>query len=156
MRNGTSTASGVRGRRPIRVIVADDQEPVRHGLEVLLEALGDIEVVAKAADGAEAVRLAADLGPDLVLMDCRMPILDGLDATRQLKHRSPEISVLMLSMYPDLRTEALAAGADGFLLKGGSGAELVDKIDRTIRKKRRRRKRSPRGRAPRARSTKEG
>lgn len=141
-RNRTSTVSGVRSRRPIRVIVADDQEFVRRGLEILLEALGEIEVVARAADGASAVRQAGALEPDLVVMDCRMPILDGLEATRLLKGRSPGISILALSMYPDLRNAALAAGADAFVLKGGPGSELVDTIYRVLADTHRQRVRS--------------
>ena len=114
------------------MIVADDQEAVRRGLEALLEAYGDIEVVAKAGDGAEAVRLAENLHPDLVLMDCRMPNFDGFEATRMLKELSPEIAVLSLSMYADLREQALAAGADSFVVKGAPGSHLVEEIYRTV------------------------
>lgn len=135
MVNRAATAPGPGPHRPIRILIADDQELVRRGLEALLEVYGEIEVVAKAVDGVEAVRLAKSLHPDLVLMDCRMPIVDGLGATRILKECRPEIAVLALSMDPELKEAAMAAGADSFVAKGGPGAELVGEIRRAAESK---------------------
>ena len=103
----------------IRVLVADDQELVRTGFRVILETEGDIEVVAEAADGEEAVRQAALTRPDVVLMDVRMPVLDGLAATERILGRPDPPTVVVLTTFD--RTEyvfrALRAGAAGFLLK---------------------------------------
>ncbi len=87
-----------------------------------------VEVVAEAADGREAVRLVEERRPAVVLMDARMPVLDGLEATRLIKGRWPEVKVVVLSMYSDYRAGALAAGADAFLVKGCPAEVLLGTI----------------------------
>jgi DNA-binding NarL/FixJ family response regulator len=110
----------------IRVVVADDHQIVRDGLKALLGALDGIEVVGLAADGVDAVHLVEETGPDVVVMDIQMPRLDGLEATRRITARHPQIRVVMLTMNEDDETvlAAIRGGASGYLLKG-SGAEEV-------------------------------
>ena len=114
----------------VRVLIADDQELVRTGFRMILKAEPDIDVVGEAADGAEAVDLARRLRADVVLMDIRMPVVDGLEATRRLLAASPETRVLILTTF-DLNEyvyEALRAGASGFLLKDAPAAQLVTAV----------------------------
>ena len=87
-----------------------------------------IEIVGEAADGREAVRLVEQCQPDVVLMDLRMPVIDGLEATRTIKGRWPQVKVIVLTMYPSHQPEALAAGADVFLVKGCTTEELFQAI----------------------------
>jgi DNA-binding NarL/FixJ family response regulator len=114
----------------IRVVVADDQGMVRSGFSVLLNAQPDIEVIGEAVNGQEAVEQAAALSPDVILMDVRMPVLDGLQATRQItaKPDPPKILVLTTFDLDDYVYEALRAGASGFLLKDASANELADAV----------------------------
>jgi DNA-binding NarL/FixJ family response regulator len=107
-------------QRPIRVLVVDDQPAARQGLSALLELVPDIEVVGQAANGQEALQLVAEKQPDVVLMDIQMPLLDGLETTRQIKHQGLQVRVIVLTVLATHRVEALAAGADAFLLKGGA------------------------------------
>ncbi|HEY0248423.1 MAG TPA: response regulator transcription factor [Gryllotalpicola sp.] len=111
----------------IRVLVADDQAIVRDGLVTVLELLPDIVVVGQAADGEEAVALAARLAPDVVLMDLRMPVLDGAAATERVVARHPSTAVLVLTTYADDASilSALKAGARGYLTKDAGRAELA-------------------------------
>jgi DNA-binding NarL/FixJ family response regulator len=111
---------------PIRVLIADDQRVVREGLATLLGLLPEVEVVGSASDGHEAVVLAADLLPDIVLMDLRMPRCDGVEATRLLRGRVPNTKVVVLTTYADDRSviDALRAGARGYLTKDAGGAEI--------------------------------
>jgi DNA-binding NarL/FixJ family response regulator len=111
---------------PIRVLIADDQRVVREGLATLLGLLPEVEVVGSASDGHEAVVLAADLLPDIVLMDLRMPRCDGVEATRLLRGRVPNTKVIVLTTYADDRSviDALRAGARGYLTKDAGGAEI--------------------------------
>ena len=104
---------------PIRVVVADDQELVRTGFGMILDAQPDIEVVAEAADGAQAVEAVREHRPDVLLLDVRMPVMDGLEAARQVCARYPETKVIMLTTFDvdDYVFDALYAGASGFLLK---------------------------------------
>jgi DNA-binding NarL/FixJ family response regulator len=110
----------------IRVLIADDQRVVREGLVTLLGLLDGIEVVGAAADGEEAVELAIVLHADVVLMDLRMPRLDGVDATRRLRDTDPSIKVLVLTTYADDRSviDALRAGARGYLTKDAGAEEI--------------------------------
>lgn len=104
---------------PIRVLIADDQRVVREGLTMVLGLLHDVDVVGTASDGNEAVALAAELHPDVILMDLRMPRCDGAEATRLLREREPGIKVVILTTYADDRSvlDALRAGARGYLTK---------------------------------------
>jgi DNA-binding NarL/FixJ family response regulator len=114
----------------IRILIADDQELVRTGFRVVLEAASDLEVVGEAADGLIALEAAATLRPDVVLMDIRMPNLDGIEATRRLTAGDDPPRVLILTTFDldDYVHDAVRAGASGFLLKDVRPAELVDAI----------------------------
>lgn len=111
----------------IRVMVADDHPVVRDGLRALFEQLPDMELVAEAADGAEAVRAAVTEHPDVVIMDLGMPGMDGFEAAREITKVAPDVGVLVLTMTEDERTlsRALRAGAKGYLLKGATKDEIV-------------------------------
>ncbi|KQR47979.1 LuxR family transcriptional regulator [Microbacterium sp. Leaf161] len=117
----------------IRVLIADDQELVRYGLRLVLEAEDDIHVVGEVSDGASAIDAAIALGPDVILMDVRMPGKDGIEATHDLTARLPRTRVLVLTTYDldEFAFGALRAGAAGFLLKNTRPAELVAAI-RTV------------------------
>lgn len=117
----------------IRVLIVDDQRLVRAGLRMLCESTVDLDVVGEAADGAQAVRSAAELAPDVILMDLRMPGLDGTAATRLIVSARSESKVLALTTFDDDEHlyPALAAGVSGFLVKDTSPAELLDAIRRT-------------------------
>ena len=110
----------------IRVLIADDQRVVREGLATILGLLPDVEVIAAAADGEDAIALAAEHRPDAVLMDLRMPRCDGVEATRRMRAHDPDIKVLMLTTYADDRSviEALRAGARGYLTKDAGADEI--------------------------------
>ncbi|APZ10141.1 response regulator [Acidipropionibacterium acidipropionici] len=112
---------------PIRLLLADDQEMVRVGFRMVLDAQSDMTVVGEAADGAEAVGLAGKLYPNVVLMDIRMPRMDGLAATRQIIDADPATRVLVLTTFDldEYVHAALRAGAAGFLLKDAGPAELL-------------------------------
>jgi NarL family two-component system response regulator YdfI len=114
----------------IRVLIADDHMVVREGLRTVLEVAGDIELVGEATDGAEAVRLAAEVTPDVVLMDLRMPNVDGIEALRQIRADYPEIEVVILTTYDDddLIVQGLRAGARGYLLKDAGREALFEAI----------------------------
>jgi DNA-binding NarL/FixJ family response regulator len=114
----------------IRVLIADDQAMVREGLSVLLGAQPDIEVAGEAADGEEAVRQTAVLRPDVVLMDIRMPVLNGLEATRRIAAGPDAARVLVLTTFDldEYVYEALRAGASGFLLKDASAGKLAEAV----------------------------
>ena len=111
---------------PVRVMVVDDQALVREGLMTLLAAATDIAPVAAAADGEEAVRLAARHRPDVILMDLRMPVLDGVEATRQIRAARPETEIVVLTTHADEASilDALHAGARGYLTKDAGIAEI--------------------------------
>ena len=112
---------------PIRVLIADDQALMRDGFRMILDAQDDIEVVGEAIDGADAIRQFDELAPDVVVMDVRMPTMDGIEATRRLTALEPPARVLILTTFDldDYVYEALRAGASGFLLKDRPPEELV-------------------------------
>ena len=116
----------------VRVVIADDQQLVRAGFRLILERQSDVEVVGEAADGAEAVSLVRQTTPDVVLMDIRMPDLDGIEATRRIRSdpEAAQVSVIMLTTFDmdEYVYEALRAGANGFLLKDLPPEQLVDAV----------------------------
>jgi DNA-binding NarL/FixJ family response regulator len=120
--------------QPVRVLVADDQRVVREGLAMLLGVLPDVEVVGSACDGIEAVAMAADLLPDTVLMDLRMPRCDGVEATRLLRERVPQTKVVVLTTYTDDRSviDALRACARGYLTKDAGRAEICHALRQVL------------------------
>lgn len=115
------------GARVVRVVVADDQAVVREGIVMLLGLLAGVEVVGSARDGEEAVALTAELAPDVVLMDLRMPRCDGVEATRRIRERHPGTEIVVLTTYADDDSlfPALRAGARGYLTKDAGGEEIV-------------------------------
>lgn len=119
---------------PIRVLISDDHTILRSGLKMLLNAESDIEVVGEATTGEEAIRLAEQLHPDLVLMDISMPGMGGIDATAEIKRQHPEVRVLMLTMHENeaylFRT--IKAGGSGYVLKKAADTELIDAIHQVM------------------------
>lgn len=114
----------------IRLLIVDDHSVVRRGLETLLGTFADIEIVGTAADGIEAVQLAAERHPDIILMDLSMPNLDGFEATRQILAANPKIRIVALTSFSEQRKvfDAISSGAIGYLLKDSTPAELVDGV----------------------------
>lgn len=119
-----------RGVEAVRILIADDHPVFRDGLRALVGSLPWAELVGEAASGEEAVERAAAVQPDVVLMDLRMPELDGIEATRRIVHTSPHVAVLVLTMFEDDEAvfAAMRAGARGYLLKGADQAEIVRAI----------------------------
>ncbi|MBW3626373.1 MAG: response regulator transcription factor [Actinobacteria bacterium] len=113
----------------VRVLLADDHKILREGLRRSLEAQG-LDVVGEAADGEEAIEMAEDLRPDVVLMDVTMPVLDGVEATRRIRQRLPEVRVVVLTMHADETTmaRAIRVGADGYLVKDCSSDEIAEAL----------------------------
>ena len=122
---------------PITVLIVDDHAVVRHGIRALLEAEGDFLVVGEVGSGGEAVLLAADLAPDVVLMDLLMPEMNGIEATRLLKQRSPYSQVIVLTSYHEDEHifPAMRAGALSYLLKGVGLEELTEAVRKAARGK---------------------
>jgi DNA-binding NarL/FixJ family response regulator len=122
------------GRKPARVVVADDQTVVREGIVMLLGLLPGIEVVGAAGDGDEAVALVAELAPDVVLMDLRMPRCDGVEATRRIRAEHPGTQVVVLTTFADDESlfPALRAGARGYLTKDAGGEEIVRAVESVL------------------------
>lgn len=122
------------GRKPARVLVVDDQTVVREGIVMLLGLLPGIEVVGAAGDGYEAVDRVAELAPDVVLMDLRMPRCDGVEATRRIRAAYPGTQVVVLTTYADDDSlfPALKAGARGYLTKDAGGDEIVRAVESVL------------------------
>jgi DNA-binding NarL/FixJ family response regulator len=120
---------GTETKGPLSLVIADDHTMLREGLRRSLEARG-IDVLGEAGDGAEAVRLALDLKPDVILMDVSMPGMDGVEATRQIRQQIPDASIVMLTMHADhvVLVRALRAGASGYLVKDCTTDEIVNTI----------------------------
>ena len=123
---GTGALDGVKRR----VLIVDDNPQVRQELRTLLPLAGDIEIVGEAADGREAIRLVEALQPEVVLMDLEMPVLDGYEATRQIKASSPSCRVVALTVhgYEAARQKAMQAGVDLFLVKGTAVESLIQAV----------------------------
>jgi two-component system response regulator NreC len=116
--------------RKIRILLADDHTILREGIRSLLEAEPDMTVIGEAEDGHSAVRMACELGPDVVLMDIAMPLLNGLEATRQIRRTRPQIKVLILTMHENEEyiRQVLAYGAMGYILKDAAARDLLGAI----------------------------
>jgi two-component system, NarL family, response regulator NreC len=114
----------------VRLLLGDDHTLLRHGLRKILEDRPDFEIVAEASDGRAAVRAAESHAPDVAVLDIGMPLLNGIEATRQIVRRQPDVRVLILSMYSDEAyiIQALKAGARGYLLKDSADTELIRAI----------------------------
>jgi two-component system, NarL family, response regulator LiaR len=121
-------------RTTMKVIICDDQDIVRDGLELLLKLESDIDIVGIASDGAEAVEMAVRNKPDLVLMDLKMPVMNGVDATREIKAKCPGAKILVLTTYgtDDWVLDAIRAGASGYLLKDSPREGVLGAIRGTI------------------------
>ncbi|MBD0327835.1 MAG: response regulator transcription factor, partial [Pyrinomonadaceae bacterium] len=130
--NGSSGAAASQGAA--RILVADDHALVREGLRTMLSGEEGLRVVGEAHDGEQALEACRKLRPDLVLMDVRMPRMDGLEATRRIKAEMPQTSVVMVTMHesPDYLLEAVRAGAAGYVLKDASGERLLGAVRRTL------------------------
>jgi DNA-binding NarL/FixJ family response regulator len=122
------------GRKPARIAIVDDHDLAREGLQDMLADEPDIEVVGEAANGREALTICSRVRPDLVLMDVRMPEMDGLEATRMIKQEYPKISILILTMHenPDYLLEALKAGAAGYVLKDAPQDEVSTAVRQVL------------------------
>jgi DNA-binding NarL/FixJ family response regulator len=128
------TSRGVTPPQVARLLIADDHALVREGLRTMLSGEDGIKVIAEANDGQQALTLCRELEPDLVLMDVRMPVMDGLAATRKIKAEMPKTSVMMVTMHEnsDYLFEAVKAGAAGYVLKDASGERLLGAVRRTL------------------------
>jgi DNA-binding NarL/FixJ family response regulator len=127
-KNATSAViqtSNAVGFSPMNILIVDDDQASREGLRELFELRPNVTVIGEAIDGEEAVNLADALHPDLVVMDVQMPRMDGLEATRQIKQRTPGIRIILLTMYREYRAAALRSGADAFLVKGDGIGPLL-------------------------------
>jgi DNA-binding NarL/FixJ family response regulator len=112
---------------PLRVLIADDHPLFRDGLRTLLSTAPETEVVGEAGNGQDVIALAADLQPDVIVMDLQMPGVNGIEATRQILHRSPHIGILVVTMFEDDTSvfAAMRAGARGYILKGATHAQVL-------------------------------
>jgi DNA-binding NarL/FixJ family response regulator len=131
---GTVPLPGRPSDRPARVLIVDDHEMARAGLRCMLAGRTDLTVVGEGRSGREAIALCAELRPDLVLMDLRMPDMSGLDATAAIRRADPRVRVIVVTMHdgPDYHTAALRAGASGFVLKSATQREIVSAVTRVL------------------------
>src|SRR5512147_796445 len=115
----------------LRILIGDDHTLVRHGIKKILQERSDWEVVAEAADGREAVRQTLALHPDIAILDIAMPLMNGIEATRQIVRRAPECQVLILSMHANEAyvIQSVEAGAKGYLLKDSADADLIRGVE---------------------------
>ena len=111
--------------KTLRILIVDDQQRARRSIKALLATKFKLVDTCEAVDGMEAVRCVQECKPDIVLMDARMPGMDGIEATRMIKMKSEQTPVIILSMYSEYRADALAAGANAFLIKGESPEKLL-------------------------------
>src|SRR5688500_9160616 len=136
VRGGKKMGNGEGAAPPkvARSLIADDHALVRECLSTMLAGEDGIEVIAEANDGQQALNMCRELLPHLVLMDVRMPVMDGLEATRKIKDEMPKTSVMMVTMHenPDYLFEAVKAGAAGYVLKDASGERLLNAVRRTL------------------------
>lgn len=123
-----------RAAKPVHVVIADDHELARAGLRGLLEGESELQMVGEASNGREAVEVCTKLRPDLVLMDVRMPEMDGLEATRAIKKVCPQTSIIIVTMHenPEYLIAAIRAGAAGYLIKNTSRRELIAAIHQVL------------------------
>ena len=112
----------------MRAVIVDDQKRTRQGLRLLLNTLSCILEVQEAENGQQAIQLVSMVQPDIVIMDARMPLMDGVEATRLIKEKWPQMKVILLSMYPEYQAEAARVGADSFISKGVPPKELLDLV----------------------------
>ncbi len=119
---------------PARLLIVDDHDLMREATRFMLEGEPDVEVVGEAVNGRHALELCRQLSPDLVLMDVRMPDMDGLTATRAIKEELPAISILLLTVYEsdDYRREGASAGATGYILKDASRQQLLEAVRKAL------------------------
>ena len=119
---------------PARLLIADDHVLVREGIRTLLTSEPDLKIIGEAVDGREALELCRELSPDLVLMDVRMPKMDGLEATRAIKEERPQTSVLVVTNHqnPEYLLEAVRAGAAGYVLKEATKRELLEAVRKVL------------------------
>ena len=117
-------------RLPVRVLIADDRGRCRRALRAFLNTSAGVEIVAEAADGQEAIELVEQHSPDVMLMDVRMPVMDGIKATQCIKAKWPAVKVVIVSMYPSYELDALTAGADAFISKGASPQCLLTTLSK--------------------------
>jgi DNA-binding NarL/FixJ family response regulator len=113
----------------IQILIVDDQPRARRSLRALLSTVPQVQDIREAANGQEAVQIAVESPPDVVLMDVVMPMMDGLEATRQIKAQHPAIKIIILSMYGDYHAQATAAGADAFVTKGEPPGKLLTMLE---------------------------
>lgn len=120
---------------PVRILIADDQTLMRDGLKTILDLEDDMEVIGTASNGLEALEMTEKLKPDAVLMDIRMPVMDGVECTRLIKKKFPDIAVIMLTTFNDEEyiIQALTYGASGYLLKDMQGDKLIQAIREGVR-----------------------
>jgi YesN/AraC family two-component response regulator len=115
----------------IKLVIADDNPHALHGLRAILTSQPGVEVAGEASRGDEAISLVETLQPDVALLDVRMPVTDGVNATRIIKKRWPQVKVVLISMYTEYQAEALSTGADAFLVKGCPADELLAMVTGT-------------------------